>query len=117
MAAAPPPGIRRPCATLAAVSNEAPPDASLKAPRERGRRPVTAAFFSFLFPGAGQLYAGARRAAALFAIPVILLILFIGIQAAGGVETFAAQMIAPSFALLTLAGIVVVGAWRLASIG
>lgn len=84
---------------------------------EATRHPATAAFLSFLFPGAGQLYAGARRAAAIFAVPVILLVLFLLAQIPGGIDTFAAQLIAPSFALWTLLVIVLLGAWRLASIG
>lgn len=76
-----------------------------------------ASLLSFLFPGLGQLYAGRRRAAAIFAVPVLLLISFILVQLPGGIDTFAAQMIAPSFALITLAVIIVLGVWRLAAIG
>jgi len=91
------------------LPTEPPPDAA--------RRPATAAFLSFLFPGAGQYYAGARRAAAIFAVPVLALILFVILEAQGGLDTFAAQMIAPSFALWTILVIVALGVWRLASIG
>jgi len=91
------------------LPTEPPPDAA--------RRPATAAFLSFLFPGAGQYYAGARRAAAIFAAPVLILIVFVILQAQGGLDTFAAQMIAPSFALWTILVIVGLGIWRLASIG
>ncbi|MBI3746674.1 MAG: LCP family protein [Chloroflexi bacterium] len=91
------------------MPTEPPPDAA--------RRPATAAFLSFLFPGAGQYYAGARRAAVIFVVPVLALILFIILQAQGGLDTFAAQMIAPSFALWTILVIVALGVWRLASIG
>ena len=45
------------------------------------------------------------------------LILFLLVQIPGGIDTFAAQMIAPSFALWTLLLIVLFGAWRLVSIG
>jgi len=78
--------------------------------------PGLAGLLSFLFPGLGQLYAGRRRAAGIFAIPVLLLILFVLAQLPGGIDTFAAQMFAPSFALITLGVIVVLGLWRLASI-
>ena len=78
---------------------------------------MTATFLSFLFPGAGQFYVGARRAAAIFAAPVILLILYLLLQIPGGLDTFAAQLIAPSFAILTLIVILLLGAWRLISIG
>lgn len=39
------------------------------------RHPALAAFLSFLFPGLGQAYAGNRRLAALFALPVAILVL------------------------------------------
>ena len=91
---------------------------SPRTPRSRSSpSPCLASLLSFLFPGAGQLYAGRRRAAAIFAIPVLLLIVFVLVQLPGGIDTFAAQMIAPSFALITLAVIVVLGVWRLAAIG
>jgi LCP family protein required for cell wall assembly len=41
--------------------------------RPRARSPFTAAFLSLLFPGLGQLYAGAPLRALVFAAPVILL--------------------------------------------
>ena len=74
-------------------------------------------FLSFLFPGLGQFYARNTRAAAIFAIPVLVLIAFILLQLPRGIDTFAAQMIAPSFALATLTVIVLLGVWRLVSIG
>ncbi len=40
--------------------------------RPRARSPFTAAFLSLLFPGLGQLYAGAPMRALMFAAPVIL---------------------------------------------
>jgi polyisoprenyl-teichoic acid--peptidoglycan teichoic acid transferase len=79
--------------------------------------PWRASLLSFIFPGAGQFYAGQRRAAAIFAVPVLLLVAFVLAQLPGGIDTFAAQLIAPSFALITLAVIIVLGIWRLASIG
>ena len=42
--------------------------------RPRARSPFTAAFLSLLFPGLGQLYAGAPKRALMFAAPVILLL-------------------------------------------
>jgi LCP family protein required for cell wall assembly len=43
--------------------------------RPSSRHPALAAFLSFLFPGLGQAYAGNRRLAALFALPVVALVL------------------------------------------
>ncbi|MES2209904.1 MAG: LCP family protein [Chloroflexota bacterium] len=79
--------------------------------------PGIVTFLSFLFPGLGHLYARHTRAAAVFAIPVLVLIGFVLLQLPGGIDTFAAQLIAPSFALGTLLVIVVLGVWRLVSIG
>lgn len=76
-----------------------------------------AGFLSFLFPGLGQLYVRRRRAAAVFAIPVLALIVVIALQSLGGIQFFAAQLIDPSFALATLGVIGLLGLWRLASIG
>lgn len=83
----------------------------------RASSPGVTTFLSFLFPGLGQLYARHTRAAAVFATPVLVLILFILLQLPRGIDTFVAQLIAPSFALATLFVIVLLGAWRLASIG
>lgn len=72
---------------------------------------------SFLFPGAGHYYAGARRAAVVFAAPVLVLVAFVALQLLGGIDGFVVQMIAPSFALITLFVIVILGIWRVAAIG
>jgi len=45
--------------------------------------PALAGFLSFLFPGLGQAYARRRVAAAVFAIPVLLLIGTIALQSMG----------------------------------
>lgn len=78
--------------------------------------PVLAGFLSFLFPGLGQVYVHRRVAAAVFAIPVLLLIVTIALQSQGGIQFFAAQLIDPSFAIAALAVIGSLGLWRLASI-
>ena len=83
---------------------------------EPSASPALAGFLSFLFPGLGQLYVRRRRAAAVFAIPVLLLIVTIALQSQGGIQFFAAQLIDPSFALAALVVIGPLGLWRLASI-
>ena len=79
--------------------------------------PAVAGFLSFLFPGLGQLYVRRRRAAAVFAIPVLVLIVAVALQSQGGIQFFAAQLIDPSFALAALVVLGSLGLWRLASIG
>jgi LCP family protein required for cell wall assembly len=76
-----------------------------------------AGFLSFLFPGLGQLYVRRRRAAAVFAVPVLVLIGIILVQSTSGIQFFVAQVVDPSFALVALVVIVALGLWRLASIG
>ncbi len=48
------------------------------APSARNRSPFAAAFLSFVFPGLGQLYAGAPQRALLFAAPPILVLALTG---------------------------------------
>src|SRR5215210_3867018 len=43
--------------------------------RPNTSHPALAAFLSFLFPGLGQAYAGNRRLGAVFALPMVALIL------------------------------------------
>jgi TM2 domain-containing membrane protein YozV len=42
--------------------------------RGHGRSPSLAALLSFLWPGLGQLYIRKRRAAAVFAVPAVLVL-------------------------------------------
>ena len=103
-----------PCYRGAALS-EPTSDSSRADPKTPS--PAVAGFLSFVFPGLGQLYVHRRRAAAIFAIPVLALIVVVAIQAEGGIQFFAAQLLDPSFALAALAVIGSLGLWRLASIG
>lgn len=81
------------------------------------RSPALATFLSFLWPGLGQLYAGARRSALLFALPLVAVILVVALQALGGVENLLIQLLTPSTALTVLILIVLFGVWRLVSMG
>lgn len=75
-----------------------------------------AAGLSFLWPGLGQWYAGRSRAAALYALPVVLLAAVVIIRVSTGLNAFAAQLIDPSVAATILVLIIVLGVWRLLSI-
>ncbi len=85
--------------------------------KDRPRRPhaAIAAFLSFVFPGLGQAYAGERRLAAVFAAPVLLLVMGAGALALliGQVRN---DVLSPTF----LTGVAVLNltlmGWRLASI-
>jgi len=81
------------------------------------RSPALATFLSFLWPGLGQFYVGARRAALVFALPVAIVALVLGLQALGGVEGLIVQILTPSIALTVLILIGLFGLWRLLSMG
>jgi LCP family protein required for cell wall assembly len=81
-----------------------------------GRSPAVAALLSFFWPGLGQLYAGRRRLAAIFAVPVLVLLVLVLFQLRQGGLVFAAHFIDPAYALLALVVVLVLGAWRLASV-
>jgi LCP family protein required for cell wall assembly len=78
--------------------------------------PSLAAFLSFLWPGLGQLYAGRRRPALFFAIPVLVVLLVALFQARQGLTVFVARFVDPSFALLALIIVLLLGAWRAAAV-
>src|SRR5690606_1861750 len=59
-------------------------DATSTDPDEsRPRWPWLAAVLSFLFPGAGQAYAGNLRAASIFALPAIVLVVLVALVLLG----------------------------------
>jgi len=75
-----------------------------------------AAFLSFLWPGLGHWYVGRGRAAILFAVPALLVLGVVAVQAAGGVGQLAAILISPSSALTVAILILLLGGWRLIAI-
>ena len=74
------------------------PENALEPTPER-RSPSIAAFLSFLWPGLGHWYTRRDRAALLFALPVIGVVLIVAVQAVGGVGQLASLLISPSSAL------------------
>jgi LCP family protein required for cell wall assembly len=80
---------------------------------QRGRSSSTAAFLSFLWPGAGQWYRGRRRAALLYALPVLLVAVVALIQVLGNPRDLALELFAPSFSLTILILIILLALWRL----
>lgn len=81
------------------------------------RSPTVATFLSFLWPGLGQLYIGARRSALLFGLPLVVVLFVVALQALGGPEGLLIQLLTPSTALTVLILIVLFGLWRLISMG
>jgi LCP family protein required for cell wall assembly len=77
------------------------------------RSPAVAALLSFLWPGAGHVYLGRRRTAIVFAAPLALVTLALGLKLLGGLEHFAIYAITPSGAFTLFLLIVLSGMWRL----
>jgi len=76
-----------------------------------------ATFFSFLWPGLGQLYVGARRSALIFGLPLLVVLIVVALQALSSPEGVLIGLFTPSTALTVLILIVLLGAWRLISMG
>lgn len=89
------------------VANEGPALAT------QARSASIAAFLSFLWPGLGHWYGGRPRAAIVFAVPALLAVGALAIEALDGVEQLAALLLAPSSALTILILILLLGVWRL----
>jgi len=76
-----------------------------------------AALLSFAWPGLGQWFQGRRRLAKVYALPVIPVVALGLVLLSGGLESAALRLFDPTLALAALAVVVLVGAWRLASLG
>jgi LCP family protein required for cell wall assembly len=81
------------------------------------RSPSLAALLSFLWPGLGQLYIRKRRAAAVFAVPAMLVLLLLAYALQRGPAVFAVQLFADrTVGLAAVVILLLVGAWRLAAV-
>jgi LCP family protein required for cell wall assembly len=79
-----------------------------------GRNPAIATALSWLWPGLGQWYAGRARSAAVYALPMAIVVMIVLFQAlASGIDAFAASIIDPSVALTLLILIALFAVWRL----
>ena len=85
--------------------------AGLRAARSR----LFPAVLSFLWPGLGQLRTRRRVWAAIFAIPVVLAVVWLVIQLSNGLDYFGASFLDDSFALTVVVGGVLLCGWRIAS--
>jgi LCP family protein required for cell wall assembly len=81
----------------------------------RLRSPGIAAFLSFLWPGLGQWYAGARRTGLVFALPVLIVAIVVVSWALQGPEALVIQMFSPGTALTIVVLIGLLGVWRVVS--
>jgi LCP family protein required for cell wall assembly len=91
----------RPAEVLWAPSGQPQPDS-----------PAVAAGLSFVWPGLGQLFIGRRRAAALLALPALLIVVLLGLQLSQGALMFATSMWNPSYFVAVTAAVVGLGVLR-----
>lgn len=82
----------------------------------RPHRPWLAAALSFLFPGVGQAYAGRRRLAAVFALPMLLLVVLVAGVVTGALELPRNTILSTPFLVGVLVLNAVVFLWRSGSI-
>jgi LCP family protein required for cell wall assembly len=80
--------------------------------RAHGRSATWAAFFSFLWPGLGQAYAGRRRAALAFALPVLLVAVGLVALVLTMPGALATMIIQSATAIVVVSLVVLIGAWR-----
>jgi len=99
-------------------STGTPLDSASVISRSRGldrRSPSVAAFLSFLWPGLGHLYVGRRKAAALFAAPIAILLLVLFAWLSGGLDRALIDLLVPAVATLFILAIAGEGLLRIAS--
>ncbi|HYI23708.1 MAG TPA: LCP family protein [Candidatus Limnocylindrales bacterium] len=79
---------------------------------------AVAAALSFIFPGLGQAYLGLSRAALIFALPVIavLLVVVLIVVTGGGLVGVGARIFDPGFSFPAALGVVALGLWWIAGI-
>lgn len=79
-------------------------------------RATFAALLSFIWPGLGQLYAGDRRYAAIFAIPPLLVVaVFIGVLLLDP-ETVLISLLLPAVGMALVLFLVALALWRIAAV-
>jgi LCP family protein required for cell wall assembly len=88
----------------------------VRAHRPHRDSPAVAASLSFVWPGLGQLLLGRRRAAALLALPALLIVVLLGIQLSQGALMFAASMWNPSYSMAVTVAVVGLGVLRAAAV-
>ena len=94
------------------------PQATPWRPDDPARRsPSIATFLSFLWPGLGQGYAGRPRAAALFALPVVVVALIALVLVLDGVGRLASLVLEPATAFAIMFIVLLLGLWRVVSMG
>jgi LCP family protein required for cell wall assembly len=81
----------------------------------RLRSPGIAAFLSFLWPGLGQWYAGARRTGLVFALPVLIVAVVVASWVMQGPESLVIQMLSPGTALTIVVLLGLLAVWRIVS--
>jgi LCP family protein required for cell wall assembly len=78
--------------------------------------PALAALLSFVWPGAGQLYARRRNAAILFAVPALALAVVVLFEAQRGLAVLVARLLDPQIAAVVFVAVIGLGLWRVTSV-
>jgi LCP family protein required for cell wall assembly len=89
---------------------------STLAARPQAVSPALAALLSFLWPGAGQLYAHRRFAAVLFAVPAFAIAAIVLIGAQRGLAVLVARLLDPQVAAAVVVVVLAFGLWRLLAV-
>ena len=90
------------------------PDTTLAHPARKRKSVVAAVVASMVFPGLGHLYLGRRRSAAMYALPVLVLLAIVLLRVlSDGLDVLGIEMFAPSTSLTVLGIIVALGLWWL----
>ncbi len=85
--------------------------------RTKGRSGAVAAALSFILPGLGQAYLRHRRAALIFAVPVLaLFVLLAVVMVTSGLTRAGVRLLDPTIALLGAVVVALLGIWWIAGI-
>ncbi|MGZ6315350.1 MAG: LCP family protein [Candidatus Limnocylindrales bacterium] len=84
--------------------------------QRKSRSPAFSALLSFLWPGLGQLYAGRRVLALIFAIPAVAAVAVVFYESREGAAVLAARFLDPEFAWAAFVAVVALGLWRLLAV-
>jgi LCP family protein required for cell wall assembly len=79
--------------------------------------PAIAAGLSFVWPGLGQLFLGRKVAAAVLAVPALLVVVVLALQLAQGLLWFAASLWNGPFFVTIVVLVLGLGIWRVVAVG
>lgn len=90
---------------------EPPVETETPLPEKPSRSPLVSVLLSAVWPGLGHLYLGRRLAAAVFALPALLLVAWLLAEASQGLFAVAGDMLNQDFALSLTVVVLAAGLW------